>query len=211
MTPDEIENLRLLRDAASGHIPLSHLKSESPQCEDFYAAAHAALGPEGCVTRELERLRADSAVLAEAGDRYIAKHNAVSEAYADYRTTTDEVIATLQRHTKDAQKENAILLARLVKVSAAARSVCAEDDKGCLLSGGTIDALRAVLNEIPPPSNEPTREQALEHNSKMLCAQVNKLVARFIGDPSQGSTKVLPPDLFDLARMAEDAERMWNP
>lgn len=125
--PDEFENLNELRSLRDAACDFQHPTLFGPNDCRFYAAAHAALGPEGCVTRELERLRA------------------VSEAYADYRTTTDEVIATLQRHTKDAQKENAILLARLVKVSAAAKDAY----QALEVDNVYAQRLAAVLNEIP--------------------------------------------------------------
>lgn len=198
MTPlptDEFENLRKLRERVK-----AAQSGNDPAYADFLHDALDALGPEGCVTRELERLREErdaapnlpvllalraerNALAAEnkrleaerlfAGelavkrldevgamrierDALLAKHNLVSEAYADYRSTTDEVIATLQRHTKDAQKENAYLLARLVKLSAAERELWISKATDVDSAGdryvmdSALQKLHRVVEEIPP-------------------------------------------------------------
>lgn len=166
MTPpptDEFENLRLLRDAAEEKC--GDDREAWPAWYAFTTAALAALGPEGCVTRELELLKAardgfkkdfadamDWMREARAErDASLAKHKLVSEAYADYRTTTDEVMATLERHAKDAEKENRVLLARLVKLSAACRVLdTAIANREVFNSDDEVISFREALNEIPP-------------------------------------------------------------
>lgn len=54
---DELKRLRELRDAV--HFIAHPMQSRDPSygLQEFAYAAHAALGPDGCVTRELERLQ----------------------------------------------------------------------------------------------------------------------------------------------------------
>lgn len=153
MTPpptDEFENLRLLRDAAEEKC--GDDREAWPAWYAFTTAALAALGPEGCVTRELELLKA-----ARDGFKkdFADAMDWMREARAERDALKDEV-KRLTQHTKDAHKENAILLARLVKLSAAERELWTSKATDVDSAGdryvmdSALQKLHRVVEEIPP-------------------------------------------------------------
>ena len=157
----DLERLRRLRaeyDRAMGALPFTspaHQEDYRRISDEFSEAAFAALGPEGCVTKELERLQEQY-----AGMRDLAERDALKSESALLHQRCEKLEAenkAMLLHTTDAQKENAALLARNVKLSAAAKYVVRwhyqHAEEGAHFD---LQELRAVLNEIPPkPSWDP--------------------------------------------------------
>jgi hypothetical protein len=174
----DLERLRRLRaeyDRVMGALPFTspaHQEDYRRISDEFSEAAFAALGPEGCVTKELERFQEQYAGMRDLAAReqvgckqFMAERDALKSESALLHQRCDKLEAqnkAMLLHTTDAQKENAALLARNVKRSAAAKYVVRwhyqHAEEGAHFD---LQELRAVLNEIPPePSWGPSWDPA---------------------------------------------------
>lgn len=148
MTTD-LEHLLKLREAVCGEYTAYLDPWERPTDEEvaFFEAAHAALSPEGCVTKELERRyeqgeRDGASGLAEVeGEITITRER--YQAYLAYEVECER----LKRDLADSRKENRYLLDRNVKYTAMLRELI--DGYGNISMGPEVkqDVLD-LLNEV---------------------------------------------------------------
>jgi hypothetical protein len=165
----DLETLRKLRN--TGNCGTKFLDDDgeriSREQTKFLKAAHTALGPEGCVTKELERFQEQYAGMRDLAAReqvgckqFMAERDALKSECALLHQRCEKLEAenkSMLLHTTDAQKENAALLARLVKLSAAAQGALRFVERISTPDNEyDLPELRAVLDEIPPkPSWDP--------------------------------------------------------
>jgi hypothetical protein len=128
MTDTDFERLKELHAQCKGTEP------GWPEQREFYRAAHAALGPDGCVTRELERLREE---LSEA------------EHFSGYEVNAELLARALKAEAERDARQNDLAeqSANLNDLSGAAELVL-----GDWTNAKTRDRLRAVLNRTKAPT-----------------------------------------------------------
>ena len=163
LSPETLAELQRLRNAAIQLPgapdytrfmgPCPHGRDPWDRCDtccdavDFYRVAYEALGPDGCATKALERGEQNGVDWEKAVIELAAFKSECALLHQRCEKLESENKRMLQ-HVKGAQKENAVLLARLEKLSATAEAHA--NTATIETDATTLAALHAVLNEIPP-------------------------------------------------------------